>query len=179
MAEKKDDANEPRIILVQGMVNEELTKKVIEKLLKFQNINVMEEVTMIVDSYGGYVDSMFAITDMMDIMTYDVRTICVGKAMSAGAFIFTCGTKDKRFMTRKAQLMYHQIWSCQHGTLSDIDIEVENTKHMQKLLIDEVAARSKMNSKQVEKLIDRDAYVYPQQAIKLGLCDGIIKRINA
>lgn len=178
MSDKKNDENEPRIVLVQGIVNEELTKKVITKLLKFQSINVIEDVTMIVDSYGGYVDSMFAITDMMDIMTYDVRTICVGKAMSAGAFIFTCGTKGMRFMTRKAQLMYHQIWSCQHGTLSDIDIEVENTKRMQRLLIDELASRSKLSSKQVEKLIDRDAYVYPQQAIKLGLCDGIIERIS-
>jgi len=178
MSDKKNNNDdEPRVILIQGTVDEELTKKVISGLLRFQNENVMEDVTMIVDSFGGHVDSMFAITDMMEIMPFDIRTICIGKAMSAGAFIFTCGTKGKRFMTRKAQLMYHQISSCTWGTFADIEIEIEAVKRMQKLMVDEIAAKSNMNAKTVKQLIDRDAYVYPKTAIKLGLCDDIIKRI--
>ena len=40
-------------------------------------------------------DSMFAITDVIDILVPDVNTICVGKAMSASAFIFICGPKAR------------------------------------------------------------------------------------
>ena len=59
-----------RYIYLTGDINEDKAKEVIERMLELQEIDPLEEITMIINSYGGEVYSMFAITDMMEIIIH-------------------------------------------------------------------------------------------------------------
>ena len=167
-----------RFIYVSGVIDEEKAKEVIERLLELQNNDPLEEITMIVNSGGGEIYSMFAITDMMDMMHADIRTVCLGTAASAGSFIFLCGTPGKRFMSKHSNLMMHQVSGGTYGTTADIDVQVNEIRYLQQEMINVIEERSNLTGEEIKKFIDRDFYIRPEQAIEFGLCDGIIGRLG-
>ena len=176
--DSKAPNDKERFIYLSGEVDEEKAKEVAEKLLEFQSKDPLDIITIIINSYGGEAHSMFAIIDMMDIITCPVRTIVVGKAMSAAAFILICGEPGMRSMSRNSQLMIHQVSGGTSGTTRDIEIEVEEHKRMQKQAIQEIVDRSSLTYDNVETLIDRDAYITPEKALEFGFCDEIIRRLS-
>jgi ATP-dependent Clp protease protease subunit len=143
-----------------------------------QKVDPLKEITLILDSYGGEIDSMFAIVDMMEIIMPPVRTICLGKAMSAAAIIFLYGQKGRRFMTKHSRLMLHQASSFSSGTVSDIVIDTEEIKFLQEQMIHELVKRCSLKEKDIRNIIDRNTYIRPETAMKNGMCDGIIERLS-
>lgn len=133
---------------------------------------------MIIDSYGGEMFAAFAIVDMMNIISCDIKTICIGKAMSAGQFIFSCGTKGKRFMSSNARLMVHQPIAGVEGSLPDIEVEIEELMRSRDNFVTQIARHSKLACDEVKELINRNAYLDATEAIDLGFADGILTRIN-
>jgi len=176
--QQQSASQQDRIIYVVGEINECVARDVVVALLEMQKNDPLKEITMILDSYGGEIDSMFAIVDMMEIIMPPVRTICLGKAMSAAAIIFLYGQKGRRFMTRHSRLMLHQASSFSHGTVSDIVIDTEEIKFLQEQIIQEIMKRSKLKEKEIRSIIDRNTYIRPDKAMEYGMCDGIIQRLG-
>ena len=175
---KPDPAGLDRCIYLTGPVGEEVSKETICLLLEYQRQDPMREVTIILDSYGGEVDSMYAITDVMELVITPIRTICIGKAMSAAAFIFLSGAKGRRFMTRHSRLMFHQMSTSHWGPVSDILISTNEIRFLQEQMIEDISKRSKLKTDAVRALIDRESYIRPEEAIKMGICDKIIDRLS-
>lgn len=166
-----------RFIYLTGDIDEDKARDVIEKLFEMQSADPLEDITLIVNSSGGEVYSMFSITDAMDIITPPIRTVCLGTSQSAAAFIYICGTIGKRFMTRHSSLMIHQVSGGVGGTTKDIDVTVKHIKELQNEMIKEISFRSKLTVDEVKSFIDRDFYISPEQAIEYGLCEGILERL--
>lgn len=175
---KPDPAGLDRCLYLTGEINEQMAKETVCMLLEYQKQDPMRETTIILDSYGGEVDSMFAITDVMEMLVTPVRTICIGKAMSAAACIFICGTKGRRFMTKHSRLMFHQMSSSHWGAVSDIVISTNEIRFLQEQMIEEVVKRSKLKTADVRALIDRETYIRPEEAIKMAMCDGVISKLS-
>jgi ATP-dependent Clp protease, protease subunit len=166
-----------RFIYINGEINEDKAKDVIEKLLELQAADPIEEITVIINSPGGEVYSMFSITDAMDMISAPIRTVCLGTSQSAAAFIFICGTVGRRFMTKHSSLMLHQVSGGVGGTAKDIDVTIKHIKGLQEEMVLEIADRSKLTVEQVKEFIDRDFYIKPHDAIKYGLCEGVLERL--
>lgn len=166
-----------RFIYISGDIDEEKSKDVIEKLLELQLNDPLSEITIVVNSCGGEVYSMFSITDMMDVIRSPIRTVCVGTAQSAAAFIFICGDIGRRFMTKHSSLMIHQVSGGTGGTAKDIDVTVNHIKSLQEDMVIEMAKRSKLTTDRIRSFIDRDFYITPEKAIDYGLCEGILERL--
>lgn len=94
--------------------------------------------------------------------------------MSAAAYIAINGTKGKRYITENARLMLHSISGGTSGSFNDVQIDINEMKRLNEKIIDIVAANSKLSKKQISDLISRDRYILPEEAIKLGLVDGIV-----
>lgn len=172
-----EKVNSTRIIYLSGKVDEENAKEVILALLKLQKEDPLKDITMVIDSYGGLIDSMFAITDTMNLIKPEVVTICVGKAMSAGAFIFANGQAGRRMMTPHSTLMFHQVSGASWGTTADVEIDVAEQKRLQNLMVEELSKRCNLSEDEVKKMIDRNNFVAPPKAMEIGICDGIITKL--
>lgn len=176
--QRQPSKNNGRIIYLSGQVDELTAQEVNCELLKLQRDDPLEDITLFVDTYGGDMFASFAIVDMMELITCDIRTICIGKAFSAGQFIFSTGAKGKRFMSPHARLMLHNPIAGYMGSVPDIEVEVEEIQKSRDLFVKHIAKRSNMTAEDIKQLIQRNAYLDANQAIEMGFADSVINKIK-
>lgn len=173
--EEKKDLSKVRSIFLSGMIDEKSSREVIEKLIQLEKESPLEDIYLYLDSYGGYLDSMFAIVDAMDMVKCDVQTICVGKAMSAGAVILSSGKRGKRFITPNARTMVHQLFALSYGTAAEIEKESQEIKRMQLQMERILAKNTRQPLKQIRKDLKDIKYMDAEGSVKYGLVD-IVKK---
>lgn len=170
--------NTGRMILLNSEIKPPISGELITSLIHLQYENPVEEISLLINTGGGCVDEMFAMLDLMDIVTNPIRTIVCGKAMSAGAILAVCGTKGKRLMTKNSRLMFHSVSGGTFGNVKDVQIDVNEIKRLNELMIQIVSEKSDLSIEQVKDLVDRDKYLTAEEAIEMGLIDGIIDKIK-
>jgi ATP-dependent Clp protease protease subunit len=166
--------NSERTIYLCGEITEGTTAETILRLMQLQTEDPRSDINLIVDSYGGDVYSAIAIVNAMDLITCDVKTLILGKAMSSGAFIFIAGKKGKRFMAPHSRLMLHQASTRMDGRVRDIKSNYEELTQLQTELNGMIAHRSNISCEELEELVNNDAFFSPERARELGFCDGIL-----
>jgi ATP-dependent Clp endopeptidase proteolytic subunit ClpP len=141
-------------------------------------IEKYDPIDFIISSYGGSAAEMFSVYDTIGEMKKkcEVRTIGLGKVMSAGVLLLACGTKGKRKIGANCRVMIHGVISGQHGHLHDVENEFEEAKLTQEAYIKALAANSNMKPSYIKKLIQRKTNVYlnASEAVELGIADIII-----
>ena len=141
----KDRVNaiiEPVVITVKKFDDagvDEFRKKINESYLTGQPV-----LPVIIDSYGGSVYGCLDMVSQIQACALPVYTIILGKAMSAGAILFSMG--KKRYMAENATIMLHEVSAGAVGKLEDIKISVEHTSKLNKVmfgLLDENCGQKK------------------------------------
>lgn len=131
------------------------------------------DIKLFINSPGGSVTAGMAIIDAIKNCKNDVCTICTGMAASMGAFILSCGTKGKRYITALSEVMIHQPLGGTQGQASDILITAEHIKKT-KDKINQILSEN--TGKPIEVITndsDRDYYMDADEAVLYGICDGI------
>lgn len=166
-----------RIIYLNGSIDEEKTKMVTLSMLNYECVDPNSDIVLYIDSYGGYVDSIFAICDTINMLRCNVATVCVGKAMSAAAIILACGFKGKRFITPHSRIMLHELSSIAFGKLSEIDNDSKELRRIQLIIDSIVKHKTKLNNKQIKEFMHgKDRYLSSEEALKFGFIDYIIHK---
>ena len=122
-------------------------------------------------TYGGAADDMFALYDIMRLVRQDVtlRTVGLGKVMSAGVLLLAAGTKGER-------RMIHSVMGGNHGDLHNMLNEMEAIEQLQQMFVDCLVSETKMTKARLKKILDRKVNVYlsAEEAVELGIADIII-----
>lgn len=128
-----------------------------------------------INSSGGYVDDMWSLIDIILSSKTPIYTYCTGYAMSAGFQIFLAG--HKRFISKHAKLLYHQISGCNWGKYMDMKQDFKDTERDQNEIIKYILTKTKIPKEKLDEVIEKkiDWYIYSDEAIKLGIADEIIK----
>lgn len=134
-------------------------------------------ITVFIDSYGGSLDGMFAMRDLIKGSAKPVSTICIGKAMSAGACLLASGTKGLRFMSKDAEIMVHEASTGMMGKNEDLQSSTRqigklNKKMLRNLAEDMGKTVGEVNS-QIHKIKNVDWYLNASEAKKWGIVDNI------
>jgi ATP-dependent Clp protease protease subunit len=166
--------DEKRIIYMNGVFDEDKAKDVITKLLILESKDPTKDILLYVDSYGGYVHSFLAIHDAIQMMRCDVATICLGKAMSCGQLLLMSGTKGKRFITPNSRVLVHQISSFAFGKINDMEVDIEESKELQKIIESMILKYTKITAKKLKSIMKVDSYFSSKQTVELGIADYII-----
>jgi ATP-dependent Clp protease, protease subunit len=174
----KNIYNTGRNIYLCGEIVNPLSAELVPIFLDLQMMNPIEDITLLINSPGGEVDEMFAIIDLMNAMSCDIRTVVIGSAMSAAAFIAICGAKGKRFMTPHSRMMLHSVSGGALGSIHDMVIDVDEITRLNRMMISEISVNSSLTPEQAEELTKRDRYILPSEAIEMGLVDGVIKTLK-
>lgn len=161
---------------------EELNHCVAEQFIK--NMLLLEsagqdEITVIINTQGGEVESGMAIYDAIDTSTCYVNGR-VFRAESMGAVLLQAC--DKRIMMPHSKLMLHA------GSIEVSDIhshttykQIEENKRLDRvcetILLRRIKEkRPKFTRKQLKELLAHDTFLNSKQAINLGLADLIYER---
>ena len=163
-----------RIIFLTGEVNDEVAASVCAQLLFLEAENPKKDIALYINSPGGVVTSGFAMYDTMQYISCDVSTICVGQACSMGSFLLAGGTKGKRYSLPNSQIMIHQPSGGAKGQATDIEIQAKLILDLRKRLNAIYAQNTGQKLSVIEKAMDRDNFMTPQEALDFGLIDHII-----
>ena len=90
------------------------------------------------------------------------------------AVLLAAGEKGKRLALPNARIMIHQGSAGFHGTPSDIDIIAKEVLRYKSLLVELLAKHSGQPVEKVEKDIDRDFYMSPDEAVEYGIVDKML-----
>lgn len=168
------DLLERRIIYLDGKIDDECAKDVIEKLLKL-DIQSHKDITMYINSAGGSVASGLAIYDVMNMIKSNVSTICIGKCASMASILLVNGTKGKRFILPNAEIMIHEVSSGTFGKVTEMQMELNHSKNLNNKLWKIIANNTNRSLQQIKKVAtNKDAWMSSREALKYGFVDKIL-----
>ncbi len=166
---------ENRIIFLGEPIVPIVAKNVIQELLYLQSSKRDQEVSIYINSPGGYVDQTLAIYDTMQSMGSPISTYCIGQAASGGAVLLMAGTKGRRFILPNAKVMMHQPSGGVGGQAEDIRIQAEEILKDKKRLAGIIAHHTGRDLEKVMADTERDRYLTAEEAVEYGIVDEVLK----
>ena len=164
-----------RIIFISGEIQDQVANTVIAQLLFLQNENADADISIYINSPGGWITSGLAVYDTIQFVGCDVRTYCLGQAASMAALLLAGGTKDKRFILPNSRILIHQPMGGARGTATDIGIQAEEILRLRERLNKILAHHTGQPLEKIEEDVDRDRYMGAEEAVEYGLADQIIQ----
>lgn len=133
-----------------------------------------EPIKIYINSFGGELYDMWSLIDIILNSKTPIYTYCTGYAMSAAFKIFLAG--HKRYATKHASFMYHQINCWYSGKYQDTVEYRKEIDRLQQQIEDYVIERTKITKEKIEeiRLEKKDFYIHSQEALELGIIDEII-----
>ena len=162
-----------RIIFLTGPIAEDMAASVCAQLLYLESASKDKDISMYIQSPGGYVHSGLAIYDTMQYVKPDITTVCVGMAASAGSMLLMAGTKGKRIALPNSKIMIHQPSGGFRGQATDMEIHVNDMMETKKRLNGLYVKHTGQDLKIVQDSMERDNFMTAEEAIEFGLVDRI------
>jgi ATP-dependent Clp protease protease subunit len=165
-----------RIVFLGESIDDHISSLVIAQMLFLEAEDPDKDIYLYINSPGGVVTSGLAIYDTMQYIKPDVATICIGQAASMGSLLLAAGAKGKRSALPNSRIMIHQPAGGFQGQASDIEIQAKEIIKIKQRLNEIYARHTGKDVKKVEKDVDRDYFMSPQEAMEYGLIDKVIER---
>ena len=164
-----------RIVMVGSAIDDEVANVVVAQLLHLESDDPDKDISLYVNSPGGDVYAGLAIYDTMTFVKPDVRTICVGIAMSMGAVLLAAGARGKRSALPNAKVPIHQVWTGQFGgQASDVEIRAREVLDLKKRVESILADHTGQPLDRVSQDTDRDHFMTAAEAVEYGLIDEVL-----
>ena len=162
-----------RIIFMIGPVDDGMSSVICAQLLFLEAENPNKDISFYINSPGGVVTSGLAIYDTMQYIRPDVATICIGQAASMGSLLLAAGTEKKRFALPNARIMIHQPSGGAQGQAADIEIQAREILSLRARLNAIYSKHTGQPIEKIEKAMDRDNFMTPEDAKAFGLIDEV------
>jgi ATP-dependent Clp protease, protease subunit len=168
-----------RIVFLGSAVDDTVANIIVAQLLFLDAEDPERDIFLYVNSPGGSVYAGLAIYDTMQHIRAPVATVCVGMAASMGALLLTGGAEGKRQSLPNSRIMIHQPSSGFSGTAADIDIAAKEVLGIKERLNRIMANHTGRSVEQIERDVDRDYFMSPDEAVDYGLIDRVVARRGA
>jgi ATP-dependent Clp protease protease subunit len=96
-----------RAIFLSEDVSDKMGAEMSALMLYYDHQDPDTEINVYIHTNGGAATGMANIYDVMQMIHAPVKTILLGKAYSAGAWVLATGTKGMRFALRSSKVMIH------------------------------------------------------------------------
>lgn len=167
--------NSRRLFICDGIDNE-LAEETIKKLWFLEIQNPGKPILLIINSPGGSVDAGFAIWDQIKMITSPVTTLVTGMAASMASILMLAAPQGRRFATPRSRIMIHQpaVAGVIQGQATDLEIQAKEILKTKKMIIELYVQATGKAYEAIEKSIDRDTWMTPEEAKQFGLVDKIV-----
>ena len=166
---------ENRIVFLESVIDDVSANNIIMKLLYLQSEKRNQEISLYINSPGGYVSSTLAIYDTVQFLDSPVATYAIGLVASGAALLLAGGTKGKRYALPHAKVMLHQPAGEVGGQASDIAIAAREVLRDKDTLIKIFAGHTGQDPVKIRTETERDRYFTAQEAKEWGLVDEVLE----
>jgi ATP-dependent Clp protease, proteolytic subunit ClpP len=165
-----------RIIFVVGPIDDAVASVVCAQLLFLEADNPTKDISMYINSPGGIVTSGLAMYDTMEYIRPEISTVCIGQAASMGSLLLTAGAKGKRFSLPNSKIMIHQPSGGFQGQATDIEIHAKEILSTRSRLNEIYVKHTGQKLDKIEKAMERDNFMTPEEALSFGLIDEVVEK---
>ena len=164
-----------RIVYLGTPITDQVANVIIAQLLYLEREDPAKDISLYINSPGGFIASGLAVLDTVKLINADVSTICVGTAASMATVLLSNGAKGKRFCLPNSTIHMHQpnVGSFQ-GQAADLEIQAREIVRLKQRLNTILAEATGQPYEKVADDTDRDYYLTAEQAVEYGLVDEIL-----
>ena len=168
-----------RIVMLDTAVTAQSASLVVAQMLFLESENPNKPINFYINSPGGLVTAGMAIYDTMQFIKSPVHTTVMGQACSMGSFLAMAGEPGQRRLLPNARHMIHQPLGGTSGQASDVEIQYKELARWKKVLTEIYATHTGKDIETLEKDMDRDNFMTPDEAVEYGLADEVVaKRVK-
>jgi ATP-dependent Clp protease, protease subunit len=164
-----------RIVFLGQEVDDQIANLLVAEILYLDAEDPDKDIFLYINSGGGLAYAGMAIYDVMQHVHCEVSTICVGMGMSAAAMILCGGASGKRLALPNAKIMIHQGSAGTRGAPRDMEIHLREALATTRRMAEIIAFHTGQPLECVERDIDRDFFMTPEEARDYGIIDEIVE----
>ena len=168
-----------RIIFLGTDIDDNVADVIMAQLIFLEYEDSERDITIYINSGGGYVSSGLAIYDTMQFIKPDVSTVCIGQASSMAAILLAAGTRGKRYALPHSRVMLHQPLGGAGGQAADIAIHAKEIIRIREDLNKILVKHTGQDIEVIKKTTDRNFYMSSQEAMEFGIVDEIFTERKA
>lgn len=163
-----------RIIFLGQRINDQVAVQTVASLLALNSLDDKSDIKLYINCAAGSSYSVVSILDTMNAITAPISTVGFGMVGGTAVQILSAGTKGKRFSMPNTRIMLQQPNGGAMGSADEVNIqaaELNRTMQMMNMFLSESTG---LSVEVIEEECDRENFLSPEQAMELGIIDGII-----
>jgi ATP-dependent Clp protease protease subunit len=165
------------VVFVRGVIDDDLASTVTAQLLFLENEAPERDIQLYINSPGGSLTAALSIYDAMQYVSPKVGTLCTGLAASGASILLAGGDKGMRMSLPHAQILIHQPFTQGiQGQATDIQIHAQEILRQRQQVASLYAKHCQRPLEDVERAMERDFFMTPEQAKDWSLIDMIVER---
>jgi ATP-dependent Clp protease protease subunit len=164
-----------RILVLDGPLDDDNGTLLATQLLTLAAEDPTTDVALWINSPGGSVPTMLAIRDVMRLVPNDVATVALGLACSAGQFLLSAGTPDKRFALPHARILMHQGSAGIGGSAVEVEVQANDLRYTRDTVLSLIASDT---GQPVERIFEdslHDRWYSATEARDYGFVDHVVE----
>jgi ATP-dependent Clp protease protease subunit len=165
---------ENRVVFLVGDINHASAANCYMRLLYLQSVKRDQDINLYINSPGGFITDTLAVYDVMQFLSCDVATYCIGECASGGAIVLMAGRKGKRFILPNAKVMIHQPFGGVYGQAADVEIQAEQILKDKELLVNIMSKHTGQTPERIREESERDRYFGAKDAVAYGIVDEVL-----
>ena len=163
-----------RIVYLGTAIDDGVANAVVAQLLHLNAQNPDSEINLYLNSPGGSMTAMFAISDTMQFVAADVSTTCIGQAASSAAILPAAGAPGRRFVLPHSRVLLHQPSASGQGTIPDLILAADEVIRLRAAMETVLARHTGQTTERLRRDTDGDRIFTPEQAVAYGLADEVL-----
>jgi ATP-dependent Clp protease protease subunit len=168
------------IVFLRGEINDDMAMTVTAQLLFLASEAPERDIHLYINSPGGSLSAALSIYDAIQSVEPKVLTLCTGIAASGGSLLLAAGAEGARMSLPHAQIHLHQpLVQKFEGSAGDAETLAKEMLRQRALLARLYAKHCKRPLEAVERDLDRDFFMTPEQAKGWGLIDLVVEKSPA
>lgn len=164
---------ETRNVFLNGEIDEELSKKIMEELLAM-DLKEKNWITLYINSPGGDFTSGLAIIDTIEGLRSPLRTVIIGEACSLATVVALFG--KKRYITKNSYWMGHEMWHIIGDYYSKTKHRFKQHRKVWDDIKDMYKKRTRLTKKDIELIENGELWLNAQECKKKGVVHDVLKK---
>src|SRR2546421_8883383 len=165
------------LILVRGVIDDDMATTVTAQLLFLESEMPDRDIQVYINSPGGSLTAALSVYDAMQYVGPKVGTLCTGLAASGASILLAGGDPGMRMSLPHAQILIHQPFTQGiQGQATDIQLHAQEILRQRESMARIYAKHCKRQIEDVERAMERDFFMTPEQAKDWGLIDMIVEK---
>ncbi|SOV83152.1 ATP-dependent Clp protease proteolytic subunit [Plasmodium sp. gorilla clade G3] len=176
-----------RIIFLSSPIYPHISEQIISQLLYLEYESKRKPIHLYINSTGDIdnnkiinlngITDVISIVDVINYISSDVYTYCLGKAYGIACILASSGKKGYRFSLKNSSFCLNQSYSIiPFNQATNIEIQNKEIMNTKKKVIEIISKNTEKDTNIISNILERDKYFNADEAVDFKLVDHILEK---